>query len=110
MVLNCYGGVPAIIRRAAYLAVGGFASNVFGTADQAWQLYATLSLAGYRVEAHTSVLFGRGFDASGGATSSLDVLREPSFAAMVRSVPSATMALRDSPLRLVPMYVLCVFF
>jgi hypothetical protein len=108
--MNCYGPTAGVVRRAAFIAVGGFASNTFGTADDAWQLYAALTLAGYRLEAHSDVLFARGFEARDGIVGGggVEPLLEPSFAAMTRAVDAPMAALRHSPLRALPMFVIII--
>jgi O-antigen biosynthesis protein len=98
LLLNCYGASNALLRRSAFVGVGGFAANEFGVDSEFWSLFATMSLAGYRLAAHADVLFAR--------TSRVE-LRAPGeslYAQLSRPLASATAALRHSSLRMAPLY------
>lgn len=50
---NCYGGTSALVRRDAFLAVGGFRRDEYGVDDDTHALYASIVLRGGRLETCT---------------------------------------------------------
>lgn len=55
-VENCIGGAPAIVRRAALDAIGGY-HEVHGVGFEDWQLYVRLLFSGHRVATVPEALY-----------------------------------------------------
>jgi GT2 family glycosyltransferase/glycosyltransferase involved in cell wall biosynthesis len=56
LLYNTFGDANALIRRAAFLEVGGYTED-YGVGHEDWELYARLMLKGYKLEYIPEALF-----------------------------------------------------